>query len=686
MKRKRILLLIIMALAFILSFFSSNEKRINASESTFSVDFDNENNYEDFTPFYVSSGIGTDGMPTTFEENFKQESGYIQSIRSHSNGSTDNNMYLSLTSYKFANFEANLVGRYVENGWGWFGITYRQQGLGFGALADGAFAGMEQECYSLIWGSPNQNEGSIEGKEVEGACNKKEWKRLNVKVVGDTTTVKVYELDDTLVSQVSTTSSKNVKVDGFVSIASIDNNHDFKSFSITNLDDNGNPIPLVKASKGITSIKINNKDNSMSVGETKTLSYSYLPETESLDNIRLSSSDSNVIIAKGSSITAIADGNATIKVFNQLNMSVFDSFDVNVSGIATNTGKKEYNFSSLSSLDDFRLNFVANVSTPGGEVANNGRYWTFDDSTKSVVRANVSNPDPADDIASILLDGTFDNYEISLIYSNPEGANGWVGVIGGQTDLTKRFQDEGYAAFVQKEGYPTIWGLQTNGISENRNVSYDKTAWHILKVKVYNGTIEVFVDDLNNSLLKKSYGSSIKKGRCGVFASGEEIKIKTLSFAYLDKNGTEMEYFAVSSFKINNKITAGKVGQSVPLEYLFNDNASNKNVVLVSSDSNICIAKNDKLTFIDGGNVTITAYPQDNPDLVDTLVINVTKDDKQPSEIKIDDDSSDQEEPNTNNKTNNTIKIFNIVLLAINCLLIVAMTILFVLKKKGGKQ
>ena len=45
-----------------------------------------------------------------------------------------------------------------------------------------------------------------------------------------------------------------------------------------------------------------------------------------------------------------------------------------------------------------------------------------------------------------------------------------------------------------------------------------------------------------------------------------------------------------------------------------------------SSDSNVCIAKNGKLVFIGSGQVTITVYPEDNPELAKEYVISVEED------------------------------------------------------------
>ena len=359
------------------------------------------------------------------------------------------------------------------------------------------------------------------------------------------------------------------------------------------------------------------------------LNYNITSEDENYSKIKVLSSDSSVVIASNNSLTAIGSGTAEIKVYSSLDAKNCDTFTVNVTTNVVSDGKIGFVTDSLESLSEFKHNYVPDASgTNAGDYDDFSKYWSYSEQYKGIVRINDQSSDPANDIASFFIkDKTFTNYEMTLVYQNTNANNGWIGFVGLHTVAEKRFMDNGFGAFVQSEGYPTIWGQDT-GIHEKTDVVYDVTAIHILRVKVYGDVIELYLDDMNTAILSYQIGEGKLKygGEIGVFCSGEGYVIKSFTYAYLNNDGSLNKYFPVTDFTVSTVPTIAKVGEKYEIKTTVNADATSQDVVMKSSDSNVCIAKNGKLVFIGSGQVTITVYPEDNPELAKEYVISVEED------------------------------------------------------------
>ena len=257
MKKSLYKILFALIVVFTFSIVSLNEVKAESS-TTLEYNFKELSALDDFQAIHTTASNGGFVQNVEFNDYWTLDGDGLTSINpTISSGSTDNISYLSLTNYVFTNFEAEFVGHYLfTNSWGWMGLVYRQESVGRGFFDEGAFAGVQSEGTSLIWGSNLQGSGPFEGKKP--GSNAQEDKLVKVRVVNKEVSVTVCDMEGKVLSSVSNTIDSRVVSKGFVSLVSIDNHHNFSSFKITNLDDNGNPTNLVLASK-MEQIEVLNK-------------------------------------------------------------------------------------------------------------------------------------------------------------------------------------------------------------------------------------------------------------------------------------------------------------------------------------------------------------------------------------------------------------------------------------------
>ena len=654
-----------------------------ASETTLEYNFKEINTLEDFQAIHTTSAHGGVSTLVEFDDYWKlDENGLSSTNKKISIGSTDNISYLSLSKYVFSNFSAEITGKFtIENFWGWFGITCRQDMIGNGFFDDGVFCGVQMEGIPLIWGGVEQGGGPFEGQNP--SHNKLSEKTLKIRVVNKQITVIVFNQNNKEISRVTNKFDERVIEDGFVSIASIDNNHTITNFKITNLDENGSPKKLVDAPI-IDNIEVTNKVENLSLNQNYKLEYNVNSTNANLSQIRVVSDNPDVILTSGNSLTALSEGAATIKVFSILNPNVFDTFTVNVSRNNVVDGRIVINMNSIENIDKLDHNYVLDVTgKDSGDYDDYTKYWRYNEQYNGIERINDNSNDPANDIASILIPKQlFTNFEITLVYQNTNKNKGWIGVIGGHTKENKRFMDSGFGAFVQTEGYATIWGEKTNGVHEEKGLAYDIDALHVMRVKVYNGLIELYIDNLNTPAITCEVGTTVTNtpGQIGVFSSGEGYVIKSISYGYLNDDGTLREYLGVKDFDIQNMVDSAKVGDVITPEIIVNEDATNKNIVIESSNSNVCIAKNGKLIFIGEGEVTLTFYPEDAPFLSKEYKINV-------SNTSSNDGNIAKPPFNYNpNKGLNNINPLLIVNISLGCISIAGLVLILISKKRGDKE
>lgn len=603
---------------------------ISAEEaSTIFYDFNTEDELFDFSPYFVEHESGTDGQLEPFSNRFDWEKGTIISKKlSLGNGSTGNIAFLTISKYRFQNFEAELVFNFVgDSSWGWGGLSFRQENVGNGWRSDGCLAFVQKEGYASLWGSDRFDDTVYEGGKPT-SFNKNTPFLLKVKVVNNYAEVSVSNLEQSVIySSVSHNFSKQeANYSGYISIVSIDNTHAFHSLKITALDENGSPA-LLKQSHVPSEVSFLENETIIPVGTAHVLEIKVNPNNFPLSSLLWSSSDSEIAIVKGGSIIGIKPGTVTITVCSPFNLDLKDEIELTFTeegGPRANT----YSFNATTLTDYFTANYVRSENDPEAGNEDFSEHWNFKEN--SIIRTGL-NPGAASDrdIASIYLDNRrYQNFEATLIYRNNDGEYGWVGLTSGVTSRSNRFIDDGQGFFVQREGIATIWGSKIGGPYEAAINRYALTEWHALKVRVVNKTISMYIDDLINPVFVKTVEEKPQAGEIAVFTSGRaEFEIMSLTVNYLDDAGNIIELEEMKKLEFAKKIETASVGDKINLEVVTEPVAFDDSIYTVStSNGNICFYNNGILYFIGVGEVTITVECKLNKDLRDSMTITVSDD------------------------------------------------------------
>lgn len=599
-----------------------------ADDLSITYDFNSETELDDFKAYLAEteSSVNENFVSPDMLYDLNTSEGAITSTqyKGQGSGSTGNIAFLTLNKYVFKNLELDLVLRFAGTTWGWGGIALRQDNPGSSFRADGILAFAQTQGMATLWGSADFGGDITEGKKPS-SFSSDTFFNFNVRLIGTNITVKVQSVDKTITySEIEKTLPLSSVKEGFISIASIDNIHQFDKLTVQALDDDGNKISP-KTSPQINQIKDIN-DVNIPVGKGINLEV-YDENDEKIPNYLLRYSiddDSKVSVNQQGYILGAELGNAVLKVSSVFDSSIYIEVNINITIGGTST--YYYDFTKENSTDSLTTSYVESASKDGGETAFSD-YWI--ENTSGIKRINLPTYNSSDEnIVSLYLKGRkFSNFEVTVRYLNSNQEYGWIGVTSGITTPTKRFIDSGQGFFIQKEGIATMWGNQINGPFEKGVAGYDISKWHTMRVKVYGKTAEIYIDNMDIPAFAKTFSTDLVDGDIGVFTSGPaEFIISTLSINYLDNQGNVLEFIPLDEVSIKNKISVAKKGDIFELDVdVIPSLASIDDLVVETDNSNIAFYNNGKIYFINAGKVNINIYSASNPSISDQMEVTVTK-------------------------------------------------------------
>lgn len=340
-------------------------------------------------------------------------------------------------------------------------------------------------------------------------------------------------------------------------------------------------------------------------------------------------SPKDAAIVKNGRVTFLQAGSVTVtaELNGDASQSVNAQFTVSKS-VYSEEGSLNYSFTNVLAMNKFDANFVPDNTgmDAGSEEWRN--HWSLNTDQGWVERINDFGSDVSSNVASLYFKNKkMSCFEATLLYQSVTGSSGWIGFVSNNNDLTKRGIDSGLASFVQSDGKPTFWGpLVGSAVREKANPGYEATGWHVMKLRMLSGRVEMYIDDMEEAAYSYSLSDVPAEGYLGVMTSGTGFRIRKITASYLTAAGEKIPYRKVDTFVLPEKITSAVVGQTIVLNpQIQPENATVQSFGMTSSNSNICIAKNGKLVFIAEGEVDITVYSDDDPSLVEELKITVSR-------------------------------------------------------------
>lgn len=602
--------------------------------TTVTYDFTSAEQLNDFTAIYAAEDTAG-GTMEAFENHWTHDAtaGKVSSVRdaSGSGGANSDNRIaaLVLKKYKFTNFDAEVVMNWGANStWGWCGLQFRKDSVTSVSKKGGCYAFAQQEGHVAFWGSDEFDNTVYQENNTNTAFSKTTQFLLTVRLVGKSGDVTISSVDKATqyaTKHVDFLKEESVR-NGFMALTSNDDNHEFHSLKVTNLDENGNPIPLVEEIE-LKSLTLDKTVSSVKEGETVELGYTLDPASaQDKVDVNWASSDTSVAVVKDGKVTGLKAGTAKITATAAIDASKTDSLDITVNSAEQTS--HYFTFEDETVMSEFTAAYIAN-SEGGSEEWS--EHWAVSDGL--LKRVNLPETSSAThDIANLYLNDRLTEYfETTLVYRNSQDKSGWVGITSGTKSYSKRFLDEGLGMFMQIGGEATVWGLGTGDPSADNGTqiatpNYGKTDWHILKVRAYGNTVELYLDNMLEPVLVKS-GISLKEGNVGIMTSEvAPFEFRSFEFKYLDENGNVIDFSDIENIAIKNKIQKATVGETFTLEIETSPETSKElEYTFTTSNSNVAFVSGNVLRFITDGEVTVTVVCTKDKRLTDSMTVTVEK-------------------------------------------------------------
>lgn len=601
---------------------------------TTTVDLKGENVLDDFVAvFAAADGKVTAGKATDIWD-YDAEKGTFTSKESLSTADQvwSNFYYLYYTGADYQNFYMEVTLTHQSGRAGWSGLAYGVQDVTKPAkgATENPFGGLSfvQGDGKYTWHNPK--------------VNATEWNDTGIVATGfngltDTVhKLKVYDghmqywLNDEANVVVDVAVPEGGLTAGKVGIAVTNKAVAVKSIKITRLNDEGKAgsdgAEEIPAPESLQVTGLTDGQNAV-VGTPIAVSTAISPAGAS-QAVSFSSDPAGASYADGKLLFKNA-GTYKLTFAAVENPAIKQEFTVNVSAMSAPEGYIHYELTEAG-MARFETVFIAGGSGNGGTSANWSDYFTLENG--ELTRSGDSTGNIGNNYAVLYFrNRTLKNFE--LIYTaKGNSSNGWFGAFFAMTDTTQVGNQNGVMAFMQNASAAknaTLWGGTVSGIGGpyEHGTNYVQNEWSTFKIRVVNGTIEFYVNDMSTPVLTQNSANDLT-GRIALFADdGCAGAFKDVYLGILDDNGDVVPYKAVESVSIGNKQATAEVGDKIDLNVsVLPADATDASVEYDSS--NPVVASIDKtdgtVTCITAGETTITVTSKEDPSKSDSFTLTVS--------------------------------------------------------------
>ena len=599
---------------------------------TTTVDLKGENVADDFVAVFAASGGAVTAGKATDIWDYDAEKGTFTSKEALSTVDEvwSNFYYLYYTGANYRNFYMEVTLTHQTLRGGWSGLAYGVQDVTKPAkgATENPFGGLSfvQGDGKYTWHNPK--------------VNATEWNDTGIVATGfngltDTVhKLKVYDghmqywLNDEANVVVDVAVPEGGLTAGKVGIAVTNKAVAVKSIKITRLNGEGVPgsdgaedivIPESLQVTGIT-----DGQNAV-VGTPIAVSTAISPAGAS-QAVSFSSDPAGASYADGKLLFKNA-GTYKLTFAAVENPAIKQEFTVNVSAMSAPEGYIHYELTEAG-MARFETVFIAGGSGNGGVAANWSDYFTLENG--ELTRSGDSTGNVGNNYAVLYFrNRTLKNFE--LIYTaKGNSSNGWFGAFFAMTDTTQVGNQNGVMAFMQNASAAknaTLWGGTVSGIGGpyEHGTNYVQNEWSTFKIRVVNGTIEFYVNDMSTPAVTQNSANDLT-GRIALFADdGCAGAFKDVYLGILDDNGDVVPYTAVESVSIGNKAETAYAGDTFTVQATVSPaDAADTSLAYSTSDAAVAtVSENGVVNFLKGGSVTIAVYSVDNPAIYDSFTVNV---------------------------------------------------------------
>ena len=600
---------------------------------TTTIDLKGANVLDDFAAVFVDTENKVKTGSVTDIWDYDAEKGTFTSKESLSTADQvwSNFYYLYYTGADYQNFYMEVTLTHQSGRAGWSGLAYGVQDVTKPAkgATENPFGGLSfvQGDGKYTWHNPK--------------VNATEWNDTGIVATGfngltDTVhKLKVYDghmqywLNDEANVVVDVAVPEGGLTAGKVGIAVTNKAVAVKSIKITRLNDEGKAgsdgAEEIPAPESLQITGLTDGQNAV-VGTPIAVSTAILPAGAS-QAVSFSSEPAGASYANGQ-LSFKETGTYKLTFAAVENPAVKQEFTVNVS---EPEGYIHYELTEAG-MANFETVFIAGGSGNSGTSANWSDYFTLENG--ELTRSGESTGNVGNNYAALYFrNRTLKNFE--LIYTaKGNSSNGWFGAFFSMTDTTQAGNQNGAMAFMQNASAnkaATLWGGPISGIGGPGGMevgsTYVQNEWSTFKLRVVNGLIQFYVNDMSTPLVTKQATNDLT-GRIALFADdGCAGAFKDVYLGILDDNGDVVPYKAVESVSIGNKQATAEVGDKIDLNVsVLPADATDASVEYDSS--NPVVASIDKtdgtVTCITAGETTITVTSKEDPSKSDSFTLTVS--------------------------------------------------------------
>lgn len=607
---------------------------------TTTVDLKGENVLDDFVAvFAAADGKVTAGKATDIWD-YDAEKGTFTSKESLSTADQvwSNFYYLYYTGANYRNFYMEVTLTHQSGRAGWSGLAYGVQDVTKPAKGapENPFGGL-----SFVQGS---GEYTYHNPKVNSSEWNDKWDGAIVQATGfngltDTVhKLKVYDghmqywLNDEPNVVVDVAVPEGGLTAGKVGVMVSNKAVAVKSIKITRLNDEGKAgsdgAEEIPAPESLQITGLTDGQNAV-VGTPIAVSTAILPAGAS-QAVSFSSEPAGASYANGQLLFKEA-GTYKLTFAAVENPAVKQEFTVNVSAMSAPEGYIHYELTEAG-MANFETVFIAGGNGNGGVAANWSDYFTLENG--ELTRSGKSTGNVGNNYAVLYFrNRTLKNFE--LIYTaKGNSSNGWFGAFFAMQNTAQAGNQNGAMAFMQNASAnkaATLWGGPISGIGGPGGMevgsTYVQNEWSTFKLRVVNGLIQFYVNDMSTPLVTKQATNDLT-GRIALFADdGCAGAFKDVYLGILDDNGDVVPYKAVESVSIGNKQATAEVGDKIDLNVsVLPADATDASVEYDSS--NPVVASIDKtdgtVTCITAGETTITVTSKEDPSKSDSFTLTVS--------------------------------------------------------------
>ena len=602
---------------------------------TTTIDLKGENVLDDFAAVFVDTGNKVKTGSVTDIWDYDAEEGTFTSKEALSTVDQvySNWYYLYYTGADYQNFYMEVTLTHQSGRAGWSGLAYGVQDVTKPAkgATENPFGGLSfvQGDGKYTWHNPKVNES--------------EWNDTGIVATnfnGLTDTVhklKVYDghmqywLNDEPNVVVDVAIPEGGLTAGKVGISVTNKAVAVKSIKITRLNDEGKAgsdgAEEIPAPESLQVTGLTDGQNAV-VGTPIAVSAAILPAGAS-QAVSFSSEPAGASYANGKLLFKNA-GTYKLTFAAVENPAIKQEFTVNVSAMSAPEGYIHYELTEAG-MARFETVFIAGGSGNGGVAANWSDYFTLENG--ELTRSGDSTGKTGENYAALYFRNiTLKNFE--LIYTaKGNSSNGWFGAFFAMTDTTQAGNQNGAMAFMQNASAnkaATLWGGPVSGIGGPGGMevgsTYVQNEWSTFKLRVVNGLIQFYVNDMSTPLVTKQATNDLT-GSIALFADdGCAGAFKDVYLGILNDNGDVVPYKAVESVSIGNKQATAEVGDKIDLNVsVLPADATDASVEYDSSNPIVASTGSDgTVTCIMAGETTITVTSKEDPSKSDSFTLTVS--------------------------------------------------------------